>query len=218
VVVAVIPMLVATVLMATVLMATVLMATVVVATVVVIPGPAVTVAVIPVLMDAVDVPRPDEVVLVVVVGHGQPRCSIYRPRYPYISTYAKMRTCSNSSRVAPVRSPAAQRYNDHPDVLSPEQVSAAVQSFTLLADPTRVRMLWALRGEDLDVASLAAAADCRPTVASQHLAKLRFAGLVEATRDGRRMVYRLRGGHVRSLLTEALFQADHQVRSAPIHD
>jgi DNA-binding transcriptional ArsR family regulator len=91
-------------------------------------------------------------------------------------------------------------------------------SFTLLADPTRVKMLWALRDEALDVASLAAIAGCRPTVASQHLSKLRFAGLVEATRDGRRMLYRLRGGHVRALLTEALFHADHQVSGAPTHD
>ena len=32
-----------------------------------------------------------------------------------------------------------------------------------------------------------------------------FAGLVEATREGRRMLYRLRGSYVRALLAEALF-------------
>lgn len=106
----------------------------------------------------------------------------------------------------------------HPDSLTDEQVQAAVMSFTLLAEPTRVRMLWALRDEQLDVASLAAIAECRPTVASQHLSKLRMAGLVAATRDGRRMVYRLRGGHVRALLGEALFHADHQVSGQPVHD
>ena len=106
----------------------------------------------------------------------------------------------------------------HSGSLVPEQVNAAVLSFTLLADPTRVRMLWALRDEDLDVATLAQIAGCRPTVASQHLSKLRLAGLVEATRDGRRMLYRLRGGHVRALLAEALFQADHQVSGKPTHD
>lgn len=79
-------------------------------------------------------------------------------------------------------------------------------------------MLWALRDDQLDVASLAAVAGCRPTVASQHLSKLRFAGLVEGRRDGQRVVYRLRGGHVRALLTEALFHADHQVSGTPLHD
>lgn len=106
----------------------------------------------------------------------------------------------------------------HPDHLTPEQISAAVMSFALLADPTRVQMLWALRNAELDVASLAAVAGCRPTVASQHLSKLRFAGLVEGQRHGQRVVYRLRGGHVRALLTEALFHADHHVSGVPVHD
>ena len=91
-------------------------------------------------------------------------------------------------------------------------------SFALLADPTRVRMLWALRDAELDVSSLAGIASCRPTVASQHLSKLRFAGLVEGERHGQRVVYRLRGGHVRALLDEALFHADHQVSGTPVHD
>jgi len=93
-----------------------------------------------------------------------------------------------------------------------------VTSFALLADPTRVRILWELREHESDVATLAAVAGCRPTVASQHLSKLRFAGLVEGTRDGRRVVYRLRGAHVRNLLTEALFHADHHVSGQPIHN
>ncbi len=107
----------------------------------------------------------------------------------------------------------------HPDELTNEQVSAAVLAFSLLSDGTRVRMLWALRDCELDVSSLAAVAGCRPTVASQHLSKLRLAGLVEGSRRGGRQVYyRLRGGHVRSLLAEALFHADHQVTGEPIHD
>ncbi len=113
---------------------------------------------------------------------------------------------------------AREETSAHREPPSDEQVQAAVLSFTLLAEPTRVRMLWALRDRQLDVASLAEVAGCRPTVASQHLSKLRFAGLVEATRDGRRMVYRLRGSHVRTLLTEALFQADHQVSGQPVHE
>ncbi len=114
--------------------------------------------------------------------------------------------------------PEARPGPGHADSLTAAQVDAAVRSFILLADPTRVRMLWALRHQELDVATLAGLAGCRPTVASQHLSKLRFAGLVEATRDGRRMLYRLRGGHVRALLAEALFHAEHQVSGAPTHD
>lgn len=106
----------------------------------------------------------------------------------------------------------------HPADPSAEQVSAAVTSFAMLADPTRVKMLWALRDGELDVTTLAAAAQCSPTTASQHLAKLRLTGLVDATRDGRYVRYRLRGGHVRNLLQEAMFHADHQVTGEPVHD
>ncbi len=104
---------------------------------------------------------------------------------------------------------------DQPTV---SQVNAAVTSFALLADPTRVRILWALRADSADVATLAEVAGARATTASQHLSKLRLAGLVEGRREGRRVVYRLRGGHVRNLLTEALFHADHQVSGEPTHD
>lgn len=114
--------------------------------------------------------------------------------------------------------PAAAPTWEHASEPTQEQVAAAVMSFALLADPTRVQMLWALRSAELDVASLAAVAGCRPTVASQHLSKLRFAGLVEGHRHGQRVVYRLRGGHVRALLSEALFQADHHVSGQPPHD
>jgi DNA-binding transcriptional ArsR family regulator len=106
----------------------------------------------------------------------------------------------------------------HPDDPTDEQVEAAVLAFGLLADPTRVRMLWALRDAELDVATLAGIAGCRPTVASQHLSRLRMASIVTGTRVGQRVVYRLRGGHVRALLSEALFQADHIVSGTPVHD
>jgi len=106
----------------------------------------------------------------------------------------------------------------HPQQPTEAQVGAAVTAFGLLAEPTRVRLLWAIREQGADVTTLAAAAGCSPTAASQHLSRLRLAGLVEGERDGRRVVYRIRGGHVRRLLEEALFQADHQVTGEPVHD
>lgn len=110
-----------------------------------------------------------------------------------------------SKAAASVPPAALAAVRDHAPALDDEQVAAAVTSFAMLADPTRVRMLWALCDTQLDVASLAAAAGCRPTVASQHLSKLRFAGLVEGQRSGQRIIYRLRGPHVRLLLSQALF-------------
>ena len=80
------------------------------------------------------------------------------------------------------------------DLLTGEQVSAAVMAFSLLADGTRVRMLWALRER---------------RTGRIEPGRGGGSGLVEGNRRGGRQVfYRQRGGHVRALLAEALFHAD----------
>ncbi|HVU74571.1 MAG TPA: metalloregulator ArsR/SmtB family transcription factor [Mycobacteriales bacterium] len=105
----------------------------------------------------------------------------------------------------------------HSELMSDEQVTAAVASLGMLAEPTRLRLLWALRDTELGVTALAEQARCTPTAASQHLAKLRLAGLVEQRADGRARLYRLRGGHIRRLLVEALAHAEHSVSRLPLH-
>jgi DNA-binding transcriptional ArsR family regulator len=99
-----------------------------------------------------------------------------------------------------------------------QQVDAAVGAFRMLSDATRLRLMWRLSAGESDVNSLAGAIGVpRPSV-SQHLAKLRIAGLVDTRRDGRRVLYRARGGHVRSLIAEAIFHAGHEVSGVPHHD
>ncbi|WP_405148479.1 metalloregulator ArsR/SmtB family transcription factor [Sphaerisporangium sp. NBC_01403] len=98
------------------------------------------------------------------------------------------------------------------------QVETAVEAFRMLSDGTRLRLMWLLASGEYDVSSLAGAIGAaRPSV-SQHLAKLRLAGLVEARRDGRRVLYRARDAHVRRLIAEALFHADHEVSGIPRHE
>jgi DNA-binding transcriptional ArsR family regulator len=98
------------------------------------------------------------------------------------------------------------------------QVDAAVTALRMLADPTRLRLLWALRDEERDVTTLTATVGAARPAVSQHLAKLLLAGLVSTRRDGRRVLYRARGGHVRRLVTEVFHAADHQLTGAPEHD
>lgn len=106
-----------------------------------------------------------------------------------------------------------------PDQPSSDQVAGATEAFAMLADPTRLRMLWALRdGAERDVTTLAGAAGVSPTGASQHLSKLRLSGLVSTRRDGRRVLYQVRGGHLRRMLVEALFHTEHDLRGEPHHD
>lgn len=95
---------------------------------------------------------------------------------------------------------------------------AAVESLRMLADPTRLRMLWLLCGDEYDVTTLAAAVGIARPAVSQHLAKLRLAGLVTTRRDGRRAVYRATGGHVKRMLAEAVAAAAHRVSGLPDDD
>ncbi|MGE3659807.1 MAG: ArsR/SmtB family transcription factor [Pseudonocardia sp.] len=97
------------------------------------------------------------------------------------------------------------------------RVEAAVESFRMLADPTRLRIMWLLGAGERDVTDLSEAVGAARPAVSQHLAKLRLAGLVAVRREGRRAVYRVRGGHVQRLLAEALGAAEHQVTGAPEH-
>ncbi|TMR94554.1 ArsR/SmtB family transcription factor [Nonomuraea basaltis] len=101
---------------------------------------------------------------------------------------------------------------------TPAQVNAAVDAFRMLSDATRLRLMWLLSSGERDVSSLAGAIGVpRPSV-SQHLAKLRLAGLVDTRRDGRRVLYRARDSHVRALIAEAMFHADHEISGLPRHD
>jgi len=90
-------------------------------------------------------------------------------------------------------------------------VDLAVEVFSMLADPTRVRIVLSLRGGELPVNAIAAAVDKAPAAVSQHLAKLRLARIVAARQDGNRVFYRLENEHASQLVTDAIHQAEHVV-------
>ncbi|WP_241825626.1 ArsR/SmtB family transcription factor [Micromonospora sp. CB01531] len=98
------------------------------------------------------------------------------------------------------------------------QVEAATDMLRMLADPTRLRLMALLRDGEYDVTALVAAVGVARPAVSQHLGKLRLAGLVSVRREGRRALYRARGGHVRRLVTEVLHAASHRITGAVEHD
>ncbi|UPK75542.1 metalloregulator ArsR/SmtB family transcription factor [Nocardioidaceae bacterium SCSIO 66511] len=100
---------------------------------------------------------------------------------------------------------------------SPDQLALAAEVFAQLADPTRLHILWMLTYDSADVTTLAEQVTTSRTSVSQHLAKLRHSGLIEANRQGRRMIYSLRGGHLTRLVREAINHADHEVSGEPHH-
>ncbi len=102
-------------------------------------------------------------------------------------------------------------------VAEDQYVELAAEVFSLLSDPTRIRIILALRQGEMSVNDLAEAVGKSPTAVSQHLAKLRWAKVVQARQDGNRVFYSLIDEHARALVTHAVFQAEHVVESFPPH-
>jgi DNA-binding transcriptional ArsR family regulator len=99
-----------------------------------------------------------------------------------------------------------------------EQFALAAELLALLGDRTRLALLHALTCGEADVTTLTEACGAARPAVSQHLARLRLAGLVTTRKEGRRVVYALRDGHLRRLVDEALNVADHRLRGRPVHD
>ncbi len=79
----------------------------------------------------------------------------------------------------------------------------------MLADATRIRLLWALLDGEQSVNDLAGGLSKPPNAVSQHLAKLRMAHLVQTRREGTRVFYRVENDHVRQLVRDAMSHVDH---------
>jgi ArsR family transcriptional regulator len=105
----------------------------------------------------------------------------------------------------------------HPVTPCPEHLAAASKTLRMLADPTRLHLLWQLSAGPRTVTELTAASGVSRTVVSQHLAKLRLSGLVDTRKDGRHIIYSLRDGHLIRLIHEAINHADHIVTGEARH-
>lgn len=72
---------------------------------------------------------------------------------------------------------------------STEVLAEAGSAFGLLASPARLHIVWALAQGESDVTRLAERVGGALPAVSQHLTKLKLAGLVGSRREGRRQVY-----------------------------
>lgn len=103
------------------------------------------------------------------------------------------------------------------DAPTDAQVALAAETMRLLGDETRIRILWALLDGEQSVGRLSKLVGAHPPAVSQHLAKLRLGRLVEMRREGNFSYYRCGNVHIRQLLEEVLFHADHVVQGLPDH-
>lgn len=105
----------------------------------------------------------------------------------------------------------------HPVIPGPELLETAAATLRMLAEPTRLNLLWQLAEGPKTVSELTAAAGVPRTVASQHLAKLRFTGMVDTRKEGRHVIYSLHDGHLVRLIRETINHADHRISGEPAH-
>jgi ArsR family transcriptional regulator, zinc-responsive transcriptional repressor len=104
------------------------------------------------------------------------------------------------------------------DRLLPEdQIALMVEVFRMLADGTRVQVLWALVDREVSVNDLAGEIGKPGPSVSQHLAKLRMARLVRTRRHGNQIFYQLENDHVRQLVVDAVHNAEHAGAGVPRH-
>jgi DNA-binding transcriptional ArsR family regulator len=87
----------------------------------------------------------------------------------------------------------------------------------ILADATRVQVLWALVRGEMSVNDLAGHVGKPTPSVSQHLAKLRMARLVRTRRGGTTMFYCLDNEHIGQLVTDVVFNAEHAGPGVPGH-
>jgi ArsR family transcriptional regulator, zinc-responsive transcriptional repressor len=101
--------------------------------------------------------------------------------------------------------------------LPDDQVDLAVEVFRMLADASRIQLLWALTDRELPVNELAEHIGRPPAAVSQHLAKLRMARLVQTRRAGTQVFYRIANDHIAQLVTDAVHNAEHAGPDVPGH-
>jgi ArsR family transcriptional regulator len=122
----------------------------------------------------------------------------------------------------PAETEACDDFHAHPEkvsrlrhaLLGGEQVAALAETFKLLGDATRVRILDALSKEELCVCDLATLIGMSESAVSHQLRLLRGLRLVRPRRAGRMVFYALDDQHIVSLFQQGLRHVQEQAPRA----
>ena len=95
-------------------------------------------------------------------------------------------------------------------------LTEAAAVFGLLASPARLHIMWALSQGESDVTRLADRVGGALPAVSQHLAKLRLAGLVRSRREGRRQVYYVDDPDIVTVVRVTVGQLTARSHQAPV--
>lgn len=97
------------------------------------------------------------------------------------------------------------------------ELDYAANILRLLADRTRLAILAMLDNGELTVTAIAERLDRPVPAVSQHLAKLRAAGLVQVRKAGTMSYYSQPDAHLHQLVTHALHFSEHHFNPNPLH-
>lgn len=92
-------------------------------------------------------------------------------------------------------------------LVSRDAALALAETFSLLGDPSRTRILHALSVDELCVSDLAGLLGLSASATSHQLRLLRDRRLVAVRREGKRSYYRLQDEHIRTLVDMGLSHA-----------
>jgi DNA-binding transcriptional ArsR family regulator len=90
------------------------------------------------------------------------------------------------------------------DLLSDAAAGAAAASLALLADNTRLKIFWTLMQGEQHVNALAELVGAKAPAVSQHLSRLKAAGMVDVRREGTFAYYRTSDDHISRIVTDLL--------------
>lgn len=88
------------------------------------------------------------------------------------------------------------------NALAPGQLMMLAETFRLLGDPTRLRILMTCLDAPRSVGDIARSLDLSQTLVSHHLRLLRGARLMRGERQSRQIFYEVADDHVRDVLTD----------------
>lgn len=100
------------------------------------------------------------------------------------------------------------KVEDH-SFLVTETIEQVSQTFKVLSDPTRIRILYLLSQEECSVSHIADVLGMSQSAVSHQLSILRNLRLVKYRREGKTLYYSCDDDHVLSLLKQAIEHAEH---------
>ena len=90
------------------------------------------------------------------------------------------------------------------EAIGEQELQWMAQIYKVLGDPTRLKILLALRGDEMCVCDLAAFLCLTESAVSHQLRRLKDLGLVKNRRDGQILYYSLNDDHVAELIRVGL--------------